>query len=70
MTPEKKPTSGAWWLLPFLLGWVGGLIGYLVVKDSDQSKAKGLLIFGIVWTIFWVVISIIASIVMNFAIDF
>jgi hypothetical protein len=70
ITPEKKPTSGAWWLLPIFLGWVGGLIGYLVVKDSDQSKAKGLLIFGIIWTIFWVIISIVGSIIMNFAVDF
>jgi len=66
----KGNTSGAWWLLPIFLGWVGGLIGYLVVKESDQSKAKGLLVFGIIWTVFWVVISVIASVVMNFVIDF
>ena len=66
----KGQTSGAWWLLPIFLGWVGGLIGYLVVKESDQSKAKGLLIFGIIWTVFWVVVTIVASIVMNFVVDF
>jgi len=69
-TQAKGQTSGAWWLLPIFLGWVGGLIGYLVVKESDQSKAKGLLIFGIIWTVFWVVVTIVASIVMNFVVDF
>jgi hypothetical protein len=69
-TQTKAQTSGAWWLLPIFLGWVGGLIGYLVVKESDQSKAKGLLIFGIVWTVFWVVVYIIGLIVASSVIDF
>ena len=69
-TQTKGKTSGAWWLLPIFLGWVGGLIGYLVVKESDQSKAKGLLIFGIVWTVFWIVLYIVAFLVLSNVADF
>jgi hypothetical protein len=67
--PAKKPTSGAWWLLPIIMGWLGGLIGYLVVKDSDQSKAKRLLIFGIAWSVFWIIIYIIALVATSNLID-
>ena len=48
---SQKETSWAWWLLPILLGWAGGLIGWLVHKDSNPSKAKHLLIFGICWSV-------------------
>jgi RNA polymerase subunit RPABC4/transcription elongation factor Spt4 len=48
--PVEEHVSGAWYLVPFLFGIVGGLIAYVGVRDRDQSKAKNLLIFGIVWT--------------------
>jgi hypothetical protein len=39
--------SGAWWLLPIFMGWLGGLIAWLVNKDRDPSKARAMLITGI-----------------------
>ena len=62
----RKKTSWAWWLLPIYLAWVGGLIAWAVVRDDDRSKARGMLILGIVmtvlWFLLWVVIFIIANI--------
>lgn len=45
--PRTRPVSGAWWLLPILMGWLGGLIAYLVTKDVDPSRARAMLITGI-----------------------
>jgi hypothetical protein len=42
-----RPVSGAWWLLPILAGWLGGLIAWLLIKDSDPRKARAMLLTGI-----------------------
>jgi hypothetical protein len=54
--PQAQPVSGAYWLLPFFLGIIGGIIGYFMVKDRNRGTANGLLVFGIVWTVIWVII--------------
>jgi len=43
----KRRVNGAWWLLPILMGWVGGLIAWLVNKDADPKVARSMLITGI-----------------------
>jgi hypothetical protein len=58
--PSTKKTSAAWWLLPLFFTWVGGVIAWLVLRDSDKAKAKRLLIFGIVMVIIWIIIYAIA----------
>jgi hypothetical protein len=45
-TPARR-VSGAWWLLPILMGWLGGLIAWLVNKDVDQATARAMLFTGI-----------------------
>jgi hypothetical protein len=47
-TAPTRRVSGAWWLLPILVGWLGGLIAWLVNKEVDQTKARAMLITGIV----------------------
>jgi hypothetical protein len=44
----RRRVSGAWWLLPILLGWLGGLIAWLANRDADPDKARSMLIAGIV----------------------
>ncbi len=48
--PIKRQTSWAWWLMPIFLSWLGGLVAYFAVRDKDRSKAKWLLVLGIILT--------------------
>jgi uncharacterized membrane protein YeaQ/YmgE (transglycosylase-associated protein family) len=45
--PPPRRVSGAWWLLPIFMGWVGGLIAWLVNKDVDPKGARAMLVTGI-----------------------
>jgi len=45
VTEEK--ISGAWWLMPIFLTWVGGLIAWAVNKDKDPKRARAMLFWGI-----------------------
>ncbi len=53
--PAEK-VSGAWWLLPIFVTWVGGLICWLVLKDRNSRSAKNMLIWGIVLTFVWPIV--------------
>jgi hypothetical protein len=44
---STRPVSGAWWLLPIFMGWLGGLIAWLVNRDLDPGRARSMLITGI-----------------------
>jgi len=44
----RREVSGAWWLLPIFMGWLGGLIAWLINKDIDPQKARAMLITGII----------------------
>ncbi|MEM3577644.1 MAG: hypothetical protein QXX51_04225 [Candidatus Bathyarchaeia archaeon] len=57
----EKPST-AWYLVAFLFGLIGGIIGYLGTKDRDEDMAIDLLVFGIIGEfvliiIFWVLIN-------------
>jgi hypothetical protein len=45
---QRRQVSGAWWLLPIFMGWLGGLIAWLVNKDVDPQRARAMLVTGIV----------------------
>jgi len=47
VSPPQRRISGAWWLLPIFMGWLGGLIAYLINKDVDPQRARAMLITGI-----------------------
>jgi len=40
-----------WYLVPFFFGILGGIVGYVGVKDEDRGMADGLLLFGALWSI-------------------
>lgn len=56
VTTEKVETirvrkhTAAWYVVPLLLGIIGGIIGYIVIKDDDPKMAKNLLILGTLMT--------------------
>ena len=43
--------SGAWYLLPFLFGFIGGLIMWLTLRDTNVGMAQNGMVFGIVWSL-------------------
>jgi len=47
-SPRRRQVSGAWWLLPIFMGWLGGVIAWLVNKDVDPERARAMLVTGIV----------------------
>jgi hypothetical protein len=48
VAPTYRRVSGAWWLLPIFMGWLGGVIAWLVNRDVDPQRARAMLITGIV----------------------
>jgi len=43
--------SGAWFLLPFFFGIIGGIIAYFAVKEDNKREANQYLIVGIIMSI-------------------
>ena len=58
LASTKRPTS-LWYLVPFFFGLLGGIIGYVTVKNDDNGMADSLIAFGIVWSIILVILSFI-----------
>lgn len=54
--PERRPVSGLWWLLPILVGWIGGIIAWASTRDRDPEKARSMLITGIVISVLGLVV--------------
>ena len=44
----EKPRSNWWFLLPILLGLIGGIIAFFVLRNDDPKKAKNCLYLGLV----------------------
>ena len=54
-----RRASGAWWLLPIFMGWLGGLIAWLVIKDIEPERARAMLITGIVISVVLLLVVVI-----------
>lgn len=60
-----ESVSGAWWLLPIFLTWVGGIIAWACTKERNPKKARSMLFWGIgltflYWALWFVMVLIIA----------
>jgi hypothetical protein len=58
-TKNSTKPSKWWYLVPIFAGFIGGLIGWLVLKDKDKKFAKRLLIIGIVVTVVTIILTFI-----------
>jgi hypothetical protein len=58
--PSKKP-SAAWYLLPIFFTWLGGLIGYFVLRKDHPEFAKKILIVGLIMTVVWIAVVFVSS---------
>jgi len=54
---EYRKQTIAWYALPVLIGIVGGVIAFLIIKDKDPLKARYCIIIGIVTTIIGIVLT-------------
>jgi hypothetical protein len=54
---EVSKPSDAWYLLPIIFGLLGGVVGYIGVRDRDANMAERLLTIGIVVTVVVVIVS-------------
>jgi len=61
--PAKRP-SKAWYLVPIFFGIVGGLVMYLVLKDTDRKMAKNGIILSIILTVVIFAISVVVGVLM------
>lgn len=57
MNYEKK-RSNWWFLVPILLGLIGGIIAFFVLKRDDPKKAKNCLYLGIGLFIIGIIINL------------
>jgi len=66
-TSYERPTL-LWYLVPFFFGIIGGIVGYVGVKDEDKEMADILLVFGILWSIILAIFywTLIMSLISNF----
>ncbi len=59
---QEEKVSGAWWLLPIFLNWVGGVICWFVLKDRNRRTARNMLILGLVLAgvavLFWIIAAV------------
>ncbi|RNJ75512.1 MAG: hypothetical protein EB828_04970 [Nitrosopumilus sp. D6] len=55
MSLKQTERSDLWMLLGFILGIVGGVIAYVVVKKDDRDLARKCLYIGMAATVMWIV---------------
>ena len=55
--PQKS--SSTWYLLPILVGMIGGIIAYLVIRKDDPHKAKNCIYIGIVMMVIGIILNIL-----------
>jgi len=58
---SQKSSSVFWYLLPFVLAIIGGVITFFILRNSDSGKARNCLIMGVVIT----AIGIIGNVLFN-----
>lgn len=53
--------SAWWYLLPILLGIIGGIIGYFVLRRDDPQKARNCIYLGLAFTAIGVFFNILTE---------
>ena len=58
--PEKT-RSNAWFLLPILVGMIGGIIAFFILRKDDPRKARNCLYVGIVFMIIGIILEVLIA---------
>jgi len=64
-TSTVERVSNAWFLVPFFLLLINGVVAWLATRERDSKKAGYFLVFGLVWTVV-VIILVVAFFFMFF----
>ena len=59
MSYPQKSRSSTWYLFPILVGMIGGIIAYLVIRKDDPHKAKNCIYIGIVMMVIGIILNIL-----------
>ena len=54
----EKSRSSMWYLLPILVGMIGGIIAYLAIRKDDPRKAKNGIYIGLVMVLIGIIFNI------------
>ena len=54
----EKSRSNMWYLLPILVGMIGGIIAYLAIRKDDPRKAKNCIYIGLVMVLIGIIFNI------------
>ena len=58
--PEKT-RSNAWFLLPILVGMIGEIIAFFILRKDDPRKARNCLYVGIVFMIIGIILEVLIA---------
>lgn len=58
--PSEEPVPWFWWLAPLFFQGLGGLVAWLVLRNTQPIQARKLLIFGLVMTAIQVLLGVLA----------
>lgn len=61
MAYPEKTRSNAWFLLPILLGLIGGIIAFFILRQDDPRKARNCLYLGLVFMMIGIIFNIVIA---------
>ena len=61
MSYPEKTRSNAWFLLPILVGMIGGIIAFFILRKDDPRKARNCLYVGIVFMIIGIILEVLIA---------
>ena len=60
-----RPRSAWWFLLPVMLGAMGGIIAYFVVRSADPRRARDCLLLGLALCAAWFVLGLAGGVLLS-----
>jgi peptidylprolyl isomerase len=63
-----KPHVGGWGWAIFFFTWLGGLIGYFSLKDSDPRRANHVMKWGLIVTLIYLIVGAGATVALGVAV--
>ena len=58
MEPEKR-RSNFWYILPIILGIIGGIVAYFGLRNDDRKKAKNCIYIGLIQVVIGIIIDLV-----------